>query len=104
LKKPGIWYGDIKITEAPANGKNAGALYIKKGGEYAGKLVGGKFMAAWDFRLASIDVELAEIAASPAEAIRAKGKETNRCCCCGRELTDPVSVANGIGPICATNF
>ena len=29
------------------------------------------------------------------------GAETGRCCDCNRLLTDPVSKANGIGPICA---
>lgn len=29
------------------------------------------------------------------------GQDTGICCCCGALLTDPTSVANGIGPICA---
>lgn len=29
------------------------------------------------------------------------GLQFGRCCVCGRELTDPESVANGIGPVCA---
>jgi len=41
---------------------------------------------------------------NPKEAVKAQGVQTNHCCCCGRELTDPVSVANGIGPVCAKNF
>ena len=32
------------------------------------------------------------------------GRRTGNCCMCGRRLTDPVSVANGIGPICEDNF
>lgn len=31
---------------------------------------------------------------------RAFGRRTGYCCVCGRFLVDPVSVANGIGPIC----
>jgi len=104
LKKPGLWFGAIKITEAPATGQNAGALYVKLNGEYAGKIVGSQFKASWGVKADSILPGLLEIAASPAEALKAKGKETGRCCCCGRELTDPVSVANGIGPICESNF
>lgn len=34
--------------------------------------------------------------------VKAKGKELNFCIRCGAALTDPVSVANGIGPVCAT--
>jgi hypothetical protein len=32
------------------------------------------------------------------------GKATGTCCVCMRHLTDDVSVANGIGPVCATKF
>lgn len=34
-----------------------------------------------------------------AEAARI-GHQTGSCCICGRELTDPASIAMGIGPIC----
>lgn len=44
---------------------------------------------------------LEKIAIDPAEAARLYGKETGSCSCCGRELTDPVSIEAGIGPICA---
>jgi len=36
------------------------------------------------------------------DAVKAKGKALNFCVRCGAPLTDPVSVANGIGPVCAT--
>lgn len=35
------------------------------------------------------------------EQAAAKGKALNFCVKCGAQLTDPVSVANGIGPVCA---
>jgi hypothetical protein len=35
------------------------------------------------------------------EQARAFGVETGFCCVCGIFLTDPKSVANGIGPVCA---
>lgn len=44
-------------------------------------------------RLAAIPMTLDEAAAF--------GKETGRCCCCARKLTNPESIAAGIGPICA---
>lgn len=34
----------------------------------------------------------------------AYGRRTGRCGICGRELTDPVSIERGIGPICADKF
>lgn len=37
-----------------------------------------------------------------AEQAKAHGMETGWCICCGADLTDPVSVANGIGPVCAS--
>lgn len=104
LKKPGLWFGDLKISEAPAHGANAGALYVKQHGEYAGKIVGDKFKAAWGVKEDAILPDLLAIAANPADVLRVKGKETGRCCCCGRELSDPESVAAGIGPICASKW
>ena len=35
---------------------------------------------------------------------KAFGIETGICCVCGRFLTDPISVAEGIGPVCAGRF
>lgn len=35
---------------------------------------------------------------------RGMAKRTGRCSCCGRELTDPASIAAGIGPVCAKRF
>jgi len=104
LKKPGLWFGEIKISEAPATGRNAGALYVKLGGEYAGKIIDKTFHPAWGVKAAPIVEQLLAIATDPATVLREKGRETGTCCCCGRPLTDPVSIAAGIGPICATSW
>lgn len=104
LKKPGLWFGDLKISEAPATGRNAGALYVKQNGEYAGKIDGSTFHPGWGIKQGPILEALLEIAANPADVLRVKGKQTGKCCCCGRELSDPESVANGIGPICASKW
>jgi hypothetical protein len=45
--------------------------------------------------------QLKAIEANPLEEVKRMGRETGQCCMCGLKLTDPVSVANGIGPICA---
>lgn len=50
---------------------------------------------------AAIKAALDEIERDPLAAIKAHGVATGRCGCCGRELTDPDSIALGIGPICA---
>lgn len=47
---------------------------------------------------------LAELLSNLDESIVAYGRETGNCACCGRELTNPESVALGIGPICASKF
>lgn len=38
------------------------------------------------------------------ELAKQYGLETGRCCMCSRELTNPDSIAAGIGPICASRF
>ncbi len=42
--------------------------------------------------------------ADPITIASAFGRATGRCCCCGRTLTNPDSIAAGIGPICAAGF
>lgn len=38
------------------------------------------------------------------EASKAYGREIGACGVCGRTLTNPESIANGIGPICTKRF
>ena len=45
-----------------------------------------------------------DVAADPLSAAVAHGRQTGACACCGRPLSDPESVARGIGPICAEKF
>jgi len=47
---------------------------------------------------------LQELNADPLAAAMKHGKLSGRCCSCGRDLTDPVSIEAGIGPVCATKF
>lgn len=104
LKKPAFIIGGLRISIAPAHGKNAGWLYVKDNGEYAGKISAeGKFYGIRDHRV-EIEAELVEMARNPAEAAMAHGRETGNCSCCGRLLTDPNSIELGIGPICAGNW
>jgi hypothetical protein len=84
-----------------------GALRVKaaKGYDavYYGKIEAGRFYPSRNCP-DEIKARLAIIAADPAAAARVDGIETGICCCCGAELTDPVSIAAGIGPICATGW
>lgn len=43
---------------------------------------------------------IAEFAGAADEQMRAAGKYYGHCCCCGKALTDPVSIDLGIGPEC----
>lgn len=108
LKHPKLRFEGFEVSEAKATSKNAGALYITAGGygsAYYGKIVGGVFTPSWEAKAASglIDAVAAAMA-NPVEQARAYGKRTGNCSCCGRELTDPVSVERGIGPVCESKY
>lgn len=104
LKKPKFRALDgIAISAAPANGRNAGALYVKANDEYAGKIVAGRFMALRSTP-ETVLPRLLEIAADPLGTAKLYGQRTGNCCCCGRELTKHASIDAGIGPICASKW
>ena len=104
LKKPRLVFGLLRLSLAPLNGANAGCIYVKDQGEYAGKITAeGKFFAIRSAR-EGIAETLAEIAKDPVQAFKVHGQVTGNCSCCGRELTNADSIALGIGPICAENW
>lgn len=101
------------FSMASATSRNPGAIYVKFRGEYVGKVLAGvgEFYPASAFDRSQMDA-LRAIFANPNEAVRADAADraarlranpelTIPCGCCGIILTDPVSVARGIGPICA---
>ena len=102
FKKPVYRAEGLKITLAPATGRNAGALYVVDidFDAYQGKVEGVTFKA---MREANADTlsRLQTIARNPMEAAVRYGRQTGRCSCCGRELTNKASIDAGIGPICA---
>lgn len=100
LKKPALVIKGLRLSLAPKNGRNAGFLYVKDNGDYAGKISPeGKFFAIREAR-AEIAQELQELASDPLAALTAHGHQTGRCSCCSRTLTNKESVRLGIGPIC----
>lgn len=103
LKYPKMHLQGLTISPAGAASKNAGSLYVTDGEAYLGKITGQRFFASRDCS-ADAAQTVASVISDPLAAAVAYGKETGRCCCCGRELTDPVSVEKGIGPICETNW
>lgn len=108
LKKPAYRAQGLVLTPPAAHSPNAGGIYVKSDKQdYYGKVMGGTFMPARDLRGAELDRVtnlLTLIAANPREAAVQYGRETGTCACCGRTLTDPTSVALGIGPICIENW
>lgn len=103
LKRPKFRAVGIEISEAPATGKNAGALYVKAGDAYQGKVQGGRFHKAYGCDAAT-EARVLAVAADPLGQAVLYGQQTGNCGCCGRELTDPVSIAAGIGPVCASKW
>ena len=91
----------LVISRAPDSGRNKGYLYVQTDKmEYLGKID-----EANNFMPVGKDIDaakgLASIAKNPKEAAMAWGVKTGRCSCCGKTLTDPQSIAAGIGPVCA---
>jgi hypothetical protein len=104
LKRPKLHFGTFVVSLAPAGGKNPGALYVKDDSDlYLGKILDGKFLSSRECSDA-VRAEVISLVEDPLSAAKAYGLRTGSCCVCNRELTDPVSVANGIGPICADRF
>lgn len=94
----------FKLTPAKADGKNPGAIYVKRNnGEYLGKVVGNTFTASRDATAEDKEI-LLKIAENPSKVAKEYGMKTGKCCLCGRTLTDKVSIANGIGPICESGW
>lgn len=103
LKRPKLRVGDIELALAAETSKNPGAVYVRRGDDYLGKIVAGFFEPS--YRAKQEDIELVKAtAAEPLALAVAYGRRTGNCACCGRQLTDPVSVANGIGPICQSKW
>jgi hypothetical protein len=95
----------LKITLAPATGRNPGALYVVEieDDAYQGKIEGTTFKPVREAK-ADVLARLQIIAANPLEAAVRYGRRTGKCSCCGRELTNHASIEAGIGPICQSKW
>jgi hypothetical protein len=104
LKRPRLHLGALTFSLAPLSGANAGALYVKDSGDYLGKITsGGEFRPA--FACTPGHRTMIETAArDPLAAAVSHGRTTGQCAVCNRPLSDPESVARGIGPVCAGKF
>ena len=104
LGRPKLRVAELLISEAPVTGRNAGSLYVKDSGEYAGKITPeGKWLPLRETRK-EVEGELVELAEDPMKAVVKYGRLTGKCACCGRKLTNKESVELGVGPICRENW
>jgi hypothetical protein len=103
VKRPVFRAAELAFSLAPIHGKNSGAVYVKRGPDYQGKIIDGVFVPSSACAPITADAVVAVAKDPRGEAVR-HGKVTGQCSCCGRQLTDPVSIEMGIGPICASNW
>jgi hypothetical protein len=105
IKRPKTYLGEFKFSFAPASGRNAGALYVthSDSDQYLGKVQDGHFVRARECD-ADTEAAIVAVANNPHEAAVAFGRRTGRCSCCGRELTNGISIDLGIGPICREKY
>jgi len=103
LKSPKLRLAGFRFSLAKSDSVNAGAVYVKKGEVYLGKIMGGKFVASYNCD-AAMQSQVLELSRNPKEAAIVHGKQFGECAICGRELSDPESIKRGIGPICADKF
>ncbi|QDH83561.1 hypothetical protein [Achromobacter phage Motura] len=104
IKQPKMNLGEVKLSAAPASGRNPNAVYVKSvDNVYLGKIVGGKLFATPECT-AEQQQYLQEVVRDPVAAAKAFGQRTGICCICSRTLTNGESIELGIGPICAGNM
>jgi hypothetical protein len=105
VRVPKVRLGTFKFKPAPAAGNNPGAVYVTSTdeGAYLGKVLNGRFLKSRECDDATA-ADVIKAAADPLAAAIAYGKQFGECAICARELTDPVSIERGIGPICAGKF
>lgn len=104
LKRPKLRVDSLEVYPAKANSKNAGFLYVKENGSYAGKISPeGKFTKSYEAS-ETVQDSLVAVAKDPMGALTNYGRVTGNCACCGRELTNQASIDLGIGPICAKKY
>jgi len=104
VKKPILRVGEYTFKAAPEGGKNPGAIYVTLENLWIGTIdQTGQWKRGRQGEEAH-EVDMMEIDRNPVEALQKHGRQTGFCGICGRVLTDPVSVREGIGPICKSKW
>lgn len=90
--------------KACTTGGNVGGVYLTRGETYLGKITpAGRLVlsgALGEQGTICLERQLIDAAQDPQAAAIEYGKASGSCACCGRTLSDPVSIWGGIGPIC----
>jgi hypothetical protein len=103
VDNPKIRYKGMRFTLAGDKSANPGAVYVKDANyTYLGKITPqGEIKVQLPIPYAQVmEKDIQALIDNPELALMEEGKLTNTCCCCGRQLTNPLSVELGIGPIC----
>lgn len=103
VRSPKLRLDTFVFSRAPDHGANAGAVYVKEGETYLGKIAAGRFQRSRECDEAT-EARVLAVAADPASAATAYGRRYGRCSICGRELTRNESIDRAMGPICAERF
>ena len=104
LKAPILRTNGLTLSLRQAVQPERWLVYAKRGDTYLGKISPeGAWRPVYAATKADEDSPGGD-PANPLEAALAYARETKACACCGILLTDPVSVARGIGPICAEKW
>ncbi len=103
IKRPKMRLASFKLSLAPATGANAGAVYVKEGENYLGKVKDGRFFRSFTCTTET-EAQIVEVCSDPKNAAIAYGRRTGSCAICARELTNHASIDLGIGPICAEKY
>ena len=110
LEKPIFNTDFFSYRLAPMTGANPGAVYVSKEKTYIGKIVsvGADYLfkpvSPFPGNLSIVLEQLVKDDENFQASVIAYGKRTGRCGVCHRPLTNPASIAAGIGPICAGYF
>ena len=106
----------LKISERSFGGEKKMTVSFLSGGDNEGDYIGAAFIdlatarvTVWKkFRDSEFETELKRcidiIAGDPRAGMEAYALESSKCACCGRKLTVPASIHQGLGPKCAAKM
>jgi hypothetical protein len=103
VKRPRLRLDTFTFSLAPLTGKNSGALYVKEGEQYLGKVLAGKFLRVRDCDDRT-EKRVVDCAVDPHNSAIAYGKKFGVCSACGLTLSREDSIARSMGAICAKRY